>query len=72
MAEYIRKKQALDVVEEGCGLCGEEIKSIEGIEIIFCKECKYFDRHSCVCVHASGVVEPEDDGFCNFGKAKES
>lgn len=70
--ELIIKKQVLDVIEEGCGLCGEEIKSLKGIAIIFCKECKYFDSSKRVCVHESGLVDPEGDGFCNYGKAKES
>ena len=71
MAEYIRKKQVLDAVEEGCGLCSEEVQRIEGIEIIFCKECLYFDNYYRFCVHHSGLVDPEGDCFCNYGKAKE-
>lgn len=71
MAEYIKKKHAIEVFKDGCGLCGEEIQNIQGIEIVFCIECKYFDSRKQVCVHHAGLIEPIGDGFCNYGKEKQ-
>ena len=45
----------------------------KGVEVIYCKDCVYFkteEWHN-VCLHAEkGIVCPEAEDFCSYGKRK--
>lgn len=56
MDEYITKKQAQDILCRGCNkdlhlICRcdkwAEIRKIDGIDIVHCKECKYYEGSYC-------------------------
>ena len=49
--------------------------TIDAVEVIRCKDCKYFENH-CDCVKHSAdilgyVIEVTDDDYCSYGERRE-
>ena len=64
---------AVGIHESHVGFCNqilESIKEDESIEIIRCRDCRYFHNgydEKC-CINHRGVVLTDENGFCHHGK----
>lgn len=81
MARYIREEDVIDAISNDkflvLGPAGKSnaivyVKSFQGIEIIRCRDCKNFEeaRGQRFCNILEGMIEPQEDGFCSYGKRR--
>ena len=70
MPEYINKQQTLEKAKTlqgetfGSVLIVNEIEKTDGIDIVFCKECKYHKTHTC-------AITGEQTIFCDYSTTHE-
>ena len=38
------------------------------IDIVFCKECKYYKQSEAFCENGNGLWQAGDECFCNYGE----
>lgn len=68
MSDYIKREDAIFVaLQQPLYSVVSQIKQLEGIDIVRCKECKYRDKH-----HYCGIWgQPylcNDECFCSYGE----
>lgn len=44
------------------------IDSAPSIDIVFCKECKYYKQSEAFCENGNGLWQAGDECFCNYGE----
>lgn len=73
--QYIEKKAVIDAIWQGCGACAEEVEQLPAVEIVRCKECKYWKPNWCVapgyyrCIEWPSATREHD--FCSRGERRE-
>ena len=71
MLEVISKEAVVKLIEmEGCGICVEEVKALNGFKLVRCMECKYYRTMNQVCTHSDGLIEVHPTSYCSYGKEK--
>ena len=86
MPEYINKQELLEKAKEhqnnpfGISVLIAEIEKADGVDIVFCKECKYrycyddYDRHTSTTYKAYECKlfhTDLKDGYCYWGERRE-
>lgn len=72
----ILKEEALRAVEQGCGMCSEEIEALNTIKITKCSDCLYREDIPCTtldpelrkCKIWKTLIQPHE--FCSRGEPK--
>ena len=44
------------------------INEAPSIDIVFCKECKYYKQSEAFCENGNGLWQAGDECFCNYGE----
>lgn len=77
MNDSISRQAAIDAASYECGeLRGvfgrieERLKALPSaqLEIIWCKDCRYYDEHE--CKHPRALIFSEDDDFCSHAERR--
>lgn len=85
MAEYYSKEALLDALAQGHAARSEEaevaildawerikkLPAADVVEVVRCKDCKYYllGHLQCVYAHHNGVIN--FDGYCSYGERRE-
>lgn len=81
MARYIREEDVIDAISNDkfvvFGPASKSnaivyVKGFPGIEIVRCKDCKYFEQGNdgCNCNSIDGMIGPTENGFCSYGERR--
>lgn len=70
MSDYIKREDAIFVaLQQPLYSVVSQIKSLEGIDIVRCKECKFWkNKHLCATWSAFGTIETDADDYCSYGE----
>lgn len=72
MLEVISKEAVVKLIEmEGCGICAEEVKALNGFKLIRCMECKYYWHERNRCILSVGMVFTSPTAYCSYGEEEE-
>ena len=79
MSDYIKREDAINVFDWGmpdadvkCGIAIQNIKDIPSsdvVEVVRCKDCKYFDTGYCGIPFIGKKVNP--NYYCSYGERKD-
>ena len=70
MSDYIKREDAIFVaLQQPLYSVVSQIKQLDGIDIVRCKECKHKDEIVNYCYENDRDVNA--DGFCSYGERKE-
>ena len=80
MSDYIKREDAIFIaLQQPLYSVVSQIKQLEGIDIVRCKECKYSSddgTYGCMSDHFNGLDDVYHrmyaDDFCSYGERKES
>ena len=50
----------------------KRIRQQPSIDIVRCKECKYYKQSEAFCENGNGLWQAGDECFCSYGERKES
>ena len=69
MSDYIKREDAIFVaLQQPLYSVVSQIKQLEGIDIVRCKECKHWDTADGECYADRGIYFPNADDFCSYGE----
>lgn len=75
--DYIKREDAIRIANQFWykpDIAGgiSELPSADVVEVVRCKDCKYFDREDC-CERIGMMLYPEDveQHYCSYGERKE-
>ena len=72
MLEVVSKEAVVKLIGmEGCGICAEEVKALNGFKLVRCMECKYYSSMRQTCGHPDGMVEPHPTAYCSYGEKQD-
>ena len=49
----------------------DEAPTIDAVPVVRCRDCVYYTHNfygSLICLNEKGMIEPEEDDFCSYGK----
>jgi len=49
----------------------ERLRGLNGIDIVRCKDCKWYGHPGCAIRIVDDSDKPNDDDFCSFGERRE-
>lgn len=69
MSDYIKREDALTAI---AGLLNviEQVDGADVVEVVRCKDCKFWDS-GCRWCDLWGDTQEYDDGYCSYGERKE-
>ncbi len=70
--DYISRKAVLDMLDEECGSCADTdyIFNLPGIEVVRCKDCKFFVSDMEWC-EAGDEHPTRPDAFCSWAERRD-
>ena len=70
MSSYIKLADALRTLADTCYLdeIDENMQKLPSIDIVFCKECKYYKQSEAFCENGNGLWQAGDECFCSYGE----
>ena len=70
MSRYIKLADALRTLADTCYLdeIDENMQKLPSIDIVRCKECKYYKQSEAFCENGNGLWQAGDECFCNYGE----
>lgn len=73
MSDYIKREDAIFVaLQQPLYSVVSQIKQLEGIDIVRCKECKEWDKNDHECyLDRGGLYFPNADDYCSYGERSE-
>ena len=80
MAEYINRNALLESIRSGDGtnehkifaaLCVSNAPAADVVEVVRCKDCKFFDSQFEVCRHEHALCICYGDYYCSYGERRE-
>ena len=73
MSDYIKREDAIFVaLQQPLYSVVSQIKQLEGVDIVRCKECKHFEKNDSIlrgewwCDFWMDTIK--DDGYCSYGE----
>ena len=76
MSDYIKREDAIFVaLQQPLYSVVSQIKQLEGVDIVRCKECKHFKKNDSIlrgkwwCDLWADTIE--DDGYCSYGERED-
>lgn len=72
MSDYIKREDAIFIaLQQPLYSVVSQIKQLEGIDIVRCKECKYRNGEKCQMRNNIARRFPNADDFCSYGERSE-
>lgn len=50
----------------------EELPSVDAVEVVRCKDCKWFGKLGCAIEIVDDSDKPKEDDYCSFAERKEN
>lgn len=70
MSDYIKREDAIFVaLQQPLYSVVSQIKQLDGIDIVRCRECKWADKCSQICYKFNHFINADD--YCSYGERKE-
>ena len=68
MSRYIDADEAEKLLRAGCAYAIWELPSID---IVRCKECKWYKQSEAFCENGNGLWQAGDECFCSYGERED-
>lgn len=73
-AEWLKQKKRFDSAKQRHIVWMSDIYQAPSIDIVRCKECKWFDTDNTgetYCMQAKGLCDANADDYCSYGDRRE-
>ena len=82
MSDYIKREDAIKAMARGIGIpytdfidvaerCMDDIPTTDAVEVVRCKDCKWYHEIGCAIKIVDESDEPKDNDYCSFGERAE-